>query len=81
MKINIIMFAVAREIVGESSVELELPDNSTIRQLKNALVDRYPDLQEIVDRSAFSINQEYANDEQEVPDDAEIGMIPPVSGG
>lgn len=81
MKINIVMFAQAREIVGESSVELELTDNATIQQLKQSLVKQYPSLGPLVGRSAFSINHEYAHDSHELPEGAEIGMIPPVSGG
>ncbi|MEL7499626.1 MAG: MoaD/ThiS family protein [Planctomycetota bacterium] len=81
MKIRILLFAAARDIFGNDFVDLELPDNVTIKEVKQSLVQHSPASAELVARSAFSINQEFAIDESPVTSDAELALIPPVSGG
>lgn len=81
MKIQVVMFAVAKDMIGEKSVEVELSDSATIKDLKQALVERYPMLKDIVKRSAISLDHEYAVDDSTLTKDAEIALIPPVSGG
>jgi len=81
MKVKVVMFAVARDMIGENSVELELSDPATVGALKKELVVQYPSLKEIVQRSAFSVNHEYAIDNCELTESAEVALIPPVSGG
>ncbi len=44
MKIN--FFATLRPIVGQKTVEFDLPTNVTVRQLVDAVVTRYPPLRE-----------------------------------
>ena len=81
MKIKVVMFAVARDMINESSVELELSDSATVGDLKQALTSQYPKLNEIVLRSAFSVNHEYALDQTKLTENVEVALIPPVSGG
>ena len=81
MKINLVMFAAAKEGAGCDQMELEIKDGSTIKDLKSIILERWPDLESLVVRSAFSIDQSYANEDQIIPDAAEVGWIPPVSGG
>lgn len=81
MKIKVLTFAAARERFGDSSIELELPDNSTLADLKEKLEANFPDCVELIRRSAFSIDQQYAIDAAKLTADSEIAIIPPVSGG
>ncbi len=81
MNIKLVMFAAAKEGVGSDQMELELEPGSTIKDLKKVLLEKWPGLENLVSRSAFSINQSYANDHDEITDSAEVGWIPPVSGG
>ena len=42
MKISIVLFASARELVGSNSVELNLSEPATVCDLRNALVESLP---------------------------------------
>ncbi len=53
----------------------------TIQELKDKLSADYPNLKESMHSVLLTINREYAFDEAIVPQNAEIGMFPPVSGG
>lgn len=81
MKITVLTFAAARERFGNSSVELAMPDNSTLADLKKKLKADFPECVELIRRSAFSVDQQYAIDSTQLTEDSEIAIIPPVSGG
>lgn len=81
MMVRIVLFAAAKDIVGSSSMEMMLDDSSTVGDLKHKLRDRYPDLIRLMEKSAFSVDQQYVRDDNPLFDGAEVGLIPPVSGG
>lgn len=81
MKIRIAMFAAAKEMIDGDFVELDLPEAATLKMVKSALACRYPGLKELLSRSMFSVDQQYAADETEIGPESEVAMIPPVSGG
>ncbi|MFT5303721.1 MAG: molybdopterin converting factor small subunit [Mariniblastus sp.] len=81
MIVKIELFAMARELMGDSAIEVELNDGANVGDLKSALISRFPQASDLVARSAFSVNHEFAVDVCELPADAEIALIPPVSGG
>jgi molybdopterin synthase catalytic subunit len=60
---------------------LEIPDGSSIRHLKTRLGVEFPGLAEALGTALFSINREYAFDDDLIPGDAEVAVFPPVSGG
>lgn len=81
MKARVRLFAVARQLAGSDSVEVDLPDGATVLGLRNAIQDQFPELAPVIRHAAFAVNTEYAQDETRIPEDAEIACIPPVSGG
>jgi molybdopterin converting factor subunit 1 len=81
MKLQVKLFAVARQRVGCDCVEVELPAGATLRQLRGALVEQHPPLRDLLPHVRFAVNSEYAADEMTLPSAAEIAIIPPVSGG
>jgi molybdopterin converting factor subunit 1 len=81
MKINVKLFAAARELAGSDSVEIDLPAGATIASLREELMERLPRAGEILSRSLFAIDCEYAADDTTVQQHAEVACIPPVSGG
>ena len=81
MKVRVKLFAVARQRAGCDSIEVELPQQATIRQLRGAVVEQYPPLAEVVAHARFAVNSDYAADAAALPVEAEVAMIPPVSGG
>lgn len=81
MLVKVLLFAAAREIAGHSRIDVQLENPSTVGDLRLAIARQFPDLQEIVTRSAIALNQQYATNETNIGENAEIGLIPPVSGG
>jgi molybdopterin converting factor subunit 1 len=80
-RIKLLFFATLRERVGMKSLELDVPDEMTIQELKENLAAEFPNLKESMRSVLITINREYAFDEAVVPANAEIAMFPPVSGG
>lgn len=62
-------------------MELEIPNDLTVQGLKAKLSSEYPSLKESMSSVLISINREYAFDDAVIPQDAELAMFPPVSGG
>lgn len=80
-RIKVLFFATLRDRAGIKNVELEIPVETTVQALKDLVVDAYPGLKETMDTVVISINREFAFDESIVPENAEVAMFPPVSGG
>ncbi len=78
---NLLLFGIAREIVGVPRLTLPEPAAiQTVADLRTWLTQTYPAFNEL--RSlAVAVNQEYATDDQMLDAAAEIALIPPVSGG
>ena len=80
-RIKVLFFATLRDRAGTKSTELEIPVDMTVQALKDRVVELYPGLKETMDSVVISINREFAFDESIVPENAEVAMFPPVSGG
>jgi molybdopterin converting factor subunit 1 len=81
VKIRVRLFAVARQLVGAETTELELAGPATVRDVRTALASQHPQLAALARHLLFAINAEYAADETPVEDQADVACIPPVSGG
>jgi molybdopterin synthase catalytic subunit len=79
--IKLLFFATIRDRAGVKSLEMDIPAEMTILELKEKLVGEYPNLKESLHSVLMTINREYAFDEAVVPPNAEIALFPPVSGG
>lgn len=76
MKVRIRLFAGLRERAGSDQVELDLPEQSRVRDALDQLGDITSDLPVVM-----AINREYANEEAVLHAGDELALIPPVSGG
>lgn len=81
MKIQLRLFAVAKQMAGRDSIELELPEGATIAELRHELGDRVPELSGLTAQMMFAIDAEYAADDDTIGPGADLACIPPVSGG
>ncbi|MCK6585010.1 MAG: molybdopterin converting factor subunit 1 [Anaerolineales bacterium] len=79
--IKLLFFATIRDRAGTRSLEMDIPDDMTIQQLKQKLGADYPNLKESMKSVLITIDREYAFDEAIIPSNAEIALFPPVSGG
>jgi molybdopterin synthase sulfur carrier subunit len=73
-------FGIAKEILGNSSLDIEPDTVLTVGQLKDYLFENYPEMIKLK-TMAIAVNQSYASDEMLLTEGSEIVIIPPVSGG
>jgi MoaE-MoaD fusion protein len=79
---TILLFALAKEKAGASSLTVDLPPGSTVLDLKTALARACPALAPLLPTLRIAIDSEYALDDHlPIPPGAELAAIPPVSGG
>lgn len=81
MKVSVLLFAAAREIVGKEAVELELPDDATVAVARTALLQSYPVLQSRAGSLLWAVNNEFAAESRVLRADDVVACFPPVSGG
>ena len=79
--VKILFFATLRDRVGLRSVELQIPRRTNVAEFKAILLEKFPVLKGLTSHMLISVNQDYVFDEAIIPDDAEIALFPPVSGG
>jgi molybdopterin converting factor subunit 1 len=81
MQINVKLFAAARELAGHQSIELELPTEATVAHLRHALIERLPQARQLLAKSTFAVDCDYATDQTPLSPRCDVAWIPPVSGG
>ena len=81
MIVHVKLFALAAELTGADTLELELPARTTIAELRARLAAEHPSLGPLVAAAMFAIDAQYATDGAEIPANAQVACIPPVSGG
>ena len=80
MKVNIIAYGIAKDIIGGKKLELDIPEGSTIHQLKEILLQQYPGFSTLRSLS-FAVGEEYREDDFLLGEASEVVLIPPVAGG
>jgi molybdopterin synthase catalytic subunit len=79
--VSILFFAQLKDLAGNSRVTLQIPAGTTVAGLRQLLETQFPLLQTRIKTTLVSINQEFALDDDLIPNGAEIALFPPVSGG
>jgi molybdopterin converting factor subunit 1 len=79
--VSVKLFARARDLAEAAAVTVELPDGATVGDLRRRLASLYPALTSLLERSALAVHDEFADDSLTLPLDAEVALLPPVSGG
>ena len=78
--ISILLFAGLAESVGHREVSLAWP-GGTAAELRTQLQQHFPAAAPLLARSAIAVGERYCRDDETVPPDADVAVIPPVSGG
>lgn len=73
------LFARARDGIGADAIDVDRVE--TVGALRQLLMNRFPALAGLIEKSAFAINDEFADDRAVIPEQAEVALLPPVSGG
>lgn len=80
MKIELLLFGIAVDIVGRRQMTLKLDHGQTVDRLKRELHGMHPELQGL-NTVRFAVNSSYVPDDHVLQEGDEIALIPPVSGG
>ncbi len=80
MKITLLFFGILKDIIGDTSKELQVTESITVDGLKTHLLQKY---KELTNFSNFSIavNEEYVKANDILKTNDVVALIPPVSGG
>jgi molybdopterin converting factor small subunit len=80
MRIRLLSFASAADVLGPAR-DLELPAGTTIGTLADRLATEHPALAPLLPYVAWSVDGALVRREATLAEGAEVGLLPPVSGG
>lgn len=80
MNINLLLFGITTDLLGTSSLNIELESNSSVADFKLMMQKKYPQLVNL-HSYAIAVNEEYAQDDVLLKENDVVAIIPPVSGG
>ena len=89
MKIKLELFGISRDFSNQSSLDFEVDKNSTIKDIRNKLIDYLDEkfsgnenYKKIVNSSAFcSADNNIISDNYKIKNNEKIAIIPPIGGG
>jgi molybdopterin converting factor subunit 1 len=81
MNVTVKLFARVRDLAGTDRVELQLPDAGRVRDVRESLTGRFPQLAALAPCLLVAVGNDYGQDDTLVPPGADVACFPPVSGG
>jgi molybdopterin synthase sulfur carrier subunit len=80
MTINVLAFGIAKDIINTSSLQMDVKEGLTIRELRSKIEEDYPQFKQLRNYMV-AVNSEYVGEALCLNEKDEIALIPPVSGG
>jgi sulfur-carrier protein len=81
MRVEVRLFARARDAAGAERVTVELPAQARVSNLRSALAASFPNLAPLAPSLLVAVGTNYADDDLLLDSRSEIACFPPVSGG
>ncbi|HXM70853.1 MAG TPA: MoaD/ThiS family protein, partial [Thermoanaerobaculia bacterium] len=81
MRIRLLAFASAGDALGAAELDVVLPEQARVADLRAWLDARYPALAPLWPRLAVAVNGAIAKSDDLLSEGAEVALLPPVSGG
>jgi sulfur-carrier protein len=81
MRIDIQLFARAKDLAGADRISLDLSAQTTVGDLRSILAENIPALAVLLARSAIAVDNDLAEDDRILKATSEVALLPPVSGG
>lgn len=76
------VYGILRRLAHTDSIKLEVePGEYSVQQLLDRLARKYPDMADVLDKTACAINDELVTRDHNISSDQRLALIPPVSGG
>ncbi len=80
MQISVLAFGIAKDIIGDRQIQLDVGKRCQVSTLKDILEQKYPEFSKLKSLT-LAVNQSYASDDLLLTEKDEVVIIPPVSGG
>ena len=74
-------FAGCKDVVGNSTITATVPEDITVGEAFDNLVEQYPGLERCRSSLMRAVKTDYASRDVKLKDGDELACIPPVSGG
>ncbi|HWL08527.1 MAG TPA: MoaD/ThiS family protein [Planctomicrobium sp.] len=81
MTVNVHFFALARDLAGNDTLSIDLPEDATVADLRTALADQVPKLKPILPQLFIALGENCVDDLTPLYSGASVACFPPVSGG
>jgi molybdopterin synthase catalytic subunit/molybdopterin converting factor small subunit len=81
MRVQVLLFGILKDLAGKSTLEIELRDGASVRELQEACERQFPAMKPMMPSIAVAVNQQYTGSSARLKADDEIALLPPVSGG
>lgn len=81
VSVQTLFFAVYRDLLGTSSLSVELPEGATVADLVAELRGRGTPFDRLPAEPAIAVNRTYALPSEPLGSGDEVAFIPPVAGG
>lgn len=79
--VRALFFAAYRDLLGTSTLELEVAEGATVADLVSALRDRGEPWNHLPEEPAVAVNRTYTALSASLARGDEVAFIPPVAGG
>ena len=79
MRIKVLFFASLKELIGISSMAIDVAEGGTTSTLFADLCIQYPSLRQ--GSMAIAVNKTYVTNDVILKDGDEVALLPPISGG
>jgi len=80
MKLKLLAFGIAKDIIGGSQLEFELGQGEKVADLKTALCETFPAFEKLA-KISFAVDEEYQKEDFVLSENQEVVILPPRSGG
>jgi sulfur-carrier protein len=81
MKVSVTFFSYFKDLTGTSECGLELASGTTLGQLHDQLITRFPKLGEMRRSTLMAVGVEYQDAKFVLSPGDEVALFPPVQGG
>ena len=80
IKLKILAFGITKDILGASTIQIDLEQGATVADLKTHLIEQFPTMKDL-NSLLIAVNNEYGDENLVLTERDDVALIPPVSGG
>lgn len=81
MRVSVVFYSYFKDLTGCARTTADLPEGSTLRDLYQQLIGRFPRLAAMEKSTLLAVGVEYQAPGYALKDGDEVSLFPPVQGG